>query len=445
MKKYFFFFLISVFLFYSCNGSPGSTGKSGRRAPEWTAKTPEDGEYYSGVGSSYVGNEEKDSQKSRIKALKEIVDKISLDLYNGKKKYFQSIDISSFNGEIEEVLKRNPDIVESYASYFSLRSGYWVYLRVSKKDWKRIEKKEIEILVNKSTKTANTIIGDFSKSIASRISVLVRIRNELVKSPYLFDSEISFSGRTGKIIDLFDDKIVELLNPLTIHVNPAVFYTEPGKEEKITVWVTAKDRSSIGSLPIAVLLQDRARPIAQFVTNRNGVCSDRIKFAGVSPGEISGRVEINLSAMNFYSNKTEKVSPFRTFGVRIYPISVSLKAVDRSGTGYPGLYSYAAGLFSGKHPFRISGRGRKYLIRFILISENIEEDIYTEGLYLTRTWAEIRLTKDGNEIFKYETAYYKDGGRNWSDSRRRGIKKLFAALNAGKEFVEKISRYVEME
>ncbi len=72
---------------------------------------------------------------------------------------------------------------------------------------------------------------------------------------------------------------------------------------------------------------------------------------------------------------------------------------------------------------------------FQCISETF---LKTVTVFLTKAKASISLSKEGSNIYSYESKEYKEGGLDWDQAQERAVIKLFRDINADEKFISQM-------
>ncbi len=437
--------IVSAVLFISGCGTTSSAAAPEEVKPDWIDNYPVDSEYYIGIGSSNTGNKSADMETAKAKAVTDLASAISVQI--SSEQTFTVKEDSAGNAyqsaevQINQAVSNHFKDVEVTDSFYSEKSGYWFYYRLSKARWAAIQAMEKLAIDDRVKSIINPVYDNSESTSVDKISSLSKSWNIVAESPYEGTINSSFKGESGLLIDLIEMNMGRITKDLEIDINPSEIKTEPGRYENIELIVKNKNSEKTGQLKIGFYNKKDMTKVAEVITDQEGRYKGKIKFTSLPTGksDITASIALEEFGLSPDMMKSSIISPEKQLKVQMNHISVLLKLQVNGDYKIESLKDSVKSLFS-RDEFAVKlsdgGNNERFSIVFSMYFRNMPENSY--GLFLTRAKASISLLKDGSNIYSYESKEYKEGGLDWDQAQERAVIKLFRDINADKEFISQI-------
>ncbi|UCB47208.1 MAG: LPP20 family lipoprotein, partial [Spirochaetota bacterium] len=266
--------------------------------PKWIQEQPVHKDYYIGVGHSPdTGRIEEDRKRARLDALNELAQSISVHIISEIKDhrkerygtYYDEIEISvktAVNLEVQDA--------ELVSSYYSKEDGYWVYYRLSKREWERIKEEKIRLLEDRVKSLVDPSVEDISLTVAERLGLLTRGIRMVIDSGFAGAAKATLLGKDGYILDTLITKRESLLESLTVEVVPLELMLSSRGMAKLKI-IVASEKGNAGAMPIIVIREGTV--IDRVVTAGNGIYDGELNLSDLPYGysTLSARVNIDDS------------------------------------------------------------------------------------------------------------------------------------------------------
>jgi hypothetical protein len=177
MKKYFYFFLITVLATGCVSHEKKILAKYGEQ-PEWVNKTPSSSSYYYGIGLINKNVSDYRNSATRL-ALDNLINEISVNVSSTS--LFTTLETSdSFNQEFSQNIHlSSKETIEGYELIDSWENEkqYFVFYQLSKSKHKQLKAKRIKLAMERSRKTflAARLLkksGNFKQALVNEIQAL---------------------------------------------------------------------------------------------------------------------------------------------------------------------------------------------------------------------------------------------------------------------------------
>ncbi len=433
-----------MFLF-GCGTTSTVSAPEEEGKPEWIDNYPVDSAYYIGVGSSNTGNKSADMETAKAKALTDLAAAISVQISSeqefvvkedSKGNAYQSAEV-----QINQAVSNNFKDVEVADSYYSEKSGYWFFYKLSKAKWAAIQAMEKMAIDDRVKSLINPVYDNSDSTAVDKISSLSKSWNVVVESPYEGTIDSSFKGESGLLIDLIEMNMGRVTKDLEINILPSEITTEPGKYENIKVSVVNRNGEKPGQIKIGFYTKKDNIKCAEIITDQNGKYSGKIKFSSLPTGksDVTAAIALDEFGLSPGMMKSSIIAPEKQLKIQMNHISVLLKLQVNGDFKIESLKDSVKTLFS-RDEFAVKlsdgGNNERFSIVFSMYFRNLPENSY--GVFLTKAKASISLLKEGSNIYSYESKEYKEGGLDWDQAQERAVIKLFRDINADNEFITQI-------
>ena len=427
--KILFFFTI-FFLIVSCASAPGK--------PVWINEIPQEKLYYVGIGFSNTGVQGKDRELARKAAIGELSASISTRI-RGELEVIQqdSSDGENFqriNRKITENINHSLEGIDVYDSYYSEQDGYWVYVRLSKAEFEMQKQ-------NLRQRVLSVVEGIDSSDILASISSLTTGLKLLGESPYI--ASIMSSDSSGTLFDELEEDLYSDISKIVITVPDDVINAEPGRAVFIKFSV-ARDKKPVAGFPVKIIIGEKTASVS---TESDGTFSGGIEMGSLPVGETNMSITADFDKLDISSLElTKKITPpGQTCILKINQLKANLAFVQTGGEAIPGIDGMVKALFSeSRFPLTITKEAANIVMDVELIVEDFPR--YGEdSMYISQARLIIKMIKDGDVVYTYETDPAKNGGLTQGQSYERTVKKLFSALGNDTSYLQAITEHLGIE
>ena len=445
LRKIIILLLIAAALSFTACSTTSKAASSEEERPDWIDNYPVDNAYYIGVGSSNTGDKSSDMETAKAKALTDLASAISVQISSeqsfvvkedSKGNAFQSAEV-----QINQAVSNHFKDVEVTDSFYSEKSGYWFYYRLSKAKWAAIQAMEKMAIDDRVKSLITPVYENPETTSVDKISSLAKSWNIVVESPYEGTIDSTFKGESGKLIDLVEMNMGRVTKDLVIETEPSSITTEPGRYENIRLSVKNRSGEAPGQIKIGFYNKKDNMKCAEIVTDRDGNYSGKIKFTSLPTGKSDVSAEIALDEFGLTPDmmKSSIITPEKQLKIQMNHISVLLTLKVNGEYKIESLKDSVKSLFS-RDDFAVKlsegGKNERFAVVFSMYFRNLPENSY--GVFLTKAKASISLSKEGSNIYSYESKEYKEGGLDWDQAQERAVIKLFRDINADERFISQI-------
>lgn len=408
-----------------------SSGKLAQE-PEWMSTYPQDERYYVGIGSSNTGNRSEDLERARAEALAQLAASISVEIRSETEYKEQEAGgefASTVTNRISQTVDEHLQEVETVDSYYSPREGYWIYLRLNKREWARIQREEMERI---GQRVRQVLRGAEEGSLAERLGALGKSLRIVRESAYFGMVRTTLAGEEGLLSDLIEARIAALLAGLRISMEPATIELTPVKTARVRISVQGEEGRFPGMwhLLLTPTAQGAAPQAERVRTGKEGAFTGRLAFRAFPLGEHQGEAKVDLSEYGLDEEGSELFrSPAAAFTIVKDPIKARLVVRSSGGQGVDGLEeSVRAAVDELELPLSLSEEGRGAYTLEVAITFRDLPAYSEEAIYFTKVRAAISLLHEGSSIYSSELQEVKDGGIDHAQARARAFRKLMGTL-----------------
>ncbi len=422
-----------------------TTGGSKAVAPDWVDSQPVDEAFYIGVGSSKTGNESQDRETAKARAVANLAAAISTRI-QGELTIAASEDSSGNRYEVatelvSQSVEQNLKDYETAGTYYEKTRGAWVYVRLSKKAWEEMQKREMAELTERVRKLIAPALEDASVGVASKLATLWKAYEVTSGSPYALLVKAEIAGVSGNLIDVVEKHMAALVEDISLSVEPANLSTETGRPLDLTIIVKSKAGRKPGQFPVVLVKKDGS-PAVSVKTGQDGIFADRVDVKALPLGknELKAVIDFKDMGIDLTALKTI-VSPVKNILVDVQQIRAGLAIETPTGITVPGLDGMVRSLFSaGNLPFKLSADSSDttFVIRFSLKVTDFPK-LMQDAPDMAQALAVVSVERDGRSLYSYESPAVKDGGINANQAHERAVKKLFDELKKQNQMIQGMS------
>ncbi|MDA3937850.1 MAG: LPP20 family lipoprotein, partial [Spirochaetia bacterium] len=428
MRKLALIIILSI-ITLSCATTGGSVKVDPNR-PEWMDNYPASDAYYIGIAGSSTGNEAEDRKTAEAGALSNVAASISVEIHNEIEILTKDDSDGNYSSstvdEITAVVEQSLSGVEIVDTYYSEQVGSWIYMRLSKAEWERIRKEEMDSLISRIKDFLTPVLNDFDRPLVTRIQELIKARNLIKESPYSGFLKTTFLSEAGSLIDIVDNILKQHLDSIYLSVKPENIEVESGQSAAFAILMNSNISSRIGNMPFSFVSESDSNIISS-LTDQNGTFSSEIKSAELMMGQNHITLTIDRDKIGFDDSLAKMILPEKVIIVDVQTVSIGLELVTPDGIDLYGANGTVKSLFSSRNlPFKIGAVDSPYIRFDIRISDFPK---YLEGAPdMAQASAVISLVKRGKTVFSYESDQFKDGGLTPEQAHDRAFEKLIKGL-----------------
>ncbi len=452
--------LIAAGILFSCQTSNGSSYGMEQEddRPEWTKSRPINNDYFIGIGISNTGDEAADMETAKAKAKIDLASEISTKV-KGDFEFVAQADSSGFSSEsakqvISESVEQNLQKVETAATFYSPKHGYWFYLRLNKMEWEDIQRQELETLSERVKGIIQPVFADKSQAVTEKLTVLWNGWEVLNDSPYKVLVEAEINGKSGRLYDLIEKEIVSLIADLTINLPLSTIDFEVGRTAELSLAVKSGSGHVPGALPIIFRTKGNGGvSVMEIKTDNQGAFAGEIKFDTLPIGKTPLSISIDLSNIGIDEGRMSNKLSFeeKELLVDIQQIQtdlmVSLNGEVFEGINRRGLFGSVKALFSDILPaIKIAeGEGDTTFVLNFDLNFRIMGPSDMSPFYFVYETAAVSALRNGRSIYTYETSEHKGGGLNYAQAHGKCFEKLLAELGEDSSFTNGITGVFSFE
>ncbi len=437
MRKIAVIIIISLFILSCATG--GKPAVQDPR-PDWMDTYPASDAYYIGITGSNTGDEAEDRKTAEAGARSNVAASISVEIHNEivvlTKDDSDGNYSSSTVDEITAVVEQSLKGVEIVDTYYSPETGSWVYMRLSKAEWERIKKEEMDALILRIKEFLTPVLSDFNRPLVTRIQELIKARNLIKESPYSGFLKTSFIGESGSFIDIIGNILKQHLDSIYISVKPEGIEVETGESAAFSIAMSSNISSRIGNMPFS-FVSESGKTIISSMTDQDGAFESEIKSSELLMGQNHLTLTIDREKIGFDDSLKQMILPEKVVIVDVQTVSIGLEVTVPEGIEIYGIDGTVKSLFSSRNlPFKIGFVDSPYIKFDVRVSDFPK---YLEGAPdMAKASAVISLVRRGKTIYSYETDQFKDGGLTPEQAHDRAVAKLIEGLETEDEYVKGI-------
>ncbi len=438
MKKLLLIAITTLFILSCATGGKPAVQDPNR--PEWMDNYPASDAYYIGIAGSNTGNEAEDRKTAEAGARSNVAASISVEIHNEITVLTKDDSNGNYStstvDEITAVVEKSLSGVEIVDTYYSEEAGSWVYMQLSKSEWERIKKEEMNALISRIKEFLTPVLNDFDRPLVTRIQELIKARNLIKESPYSGFLKTTFLGEDGSLIDIVDNILKQHLDSIYLSVKPESLEVETGQSAAFSIAMNSNISSRIGNMPFS-FISDGGASILSSLTDQNGNFDSEIKSDELIMGQNHLTLTIDREKIGFDESLKNMILPEKVIIVDVQTVSIGLEVTTPEGIDLYGASGTVKSLFSSRNlPFKIGSVDTPFIKFDIRISDFPK---YIEGAPdMAQASAVISLVKRGKTVYSYESDQFKDGGLTPEQAHDRAFGKLIKGLELSEEYVKGI-------
>ena len=349
MKRFFYPLLSAVFLISCSTGKKISHDDLMASAPEWVRKTPNNLQYYCGIGSAPKSAQMDFREKAKQNALSDLAGNISVNISSSS-----VLNQFEFDNKFSDYFRDNiklstKNYLEGYefVENWETDDRYWVYYRLSKSEYERIKKERIQSALSKSEgdyNEAEKIIktGNSAEAIYNYIKAIEKVKDFLGE-----DLQTELDGKGQSYTSrLFADLVTTLQNIRIVYPVTSIDVKRGQKPKNDNINATVENEKNVRLTGVPIIATYSFSP-----GKKDELVSDANATIRIKTGIINSKrkVEYISSTVNFDKMVREttqdavvrkllsnfKVMEF-TFPINIIPsvfyVDVAEKNIDKKIT-----------------------------------------------------------------------------------------------------------------
>jgi hypothetical protein len=412
----------------------------GGEEPQWMSEYPQDDDYYIGIGSSDTGSRSEDMDKARAEALANLAASISVEI-RGKTEVKEEETAageyaSSVTSSISQTVDKHLKEVETVDSYYSPQEGYWIYLRLNKREWARIQQQEMERITERVRTMLGTAQGG---TVADSLAALGKALELVRGSAYVGMLDAELGGEKGMLSDLLEARAAELLSGLRIAVEPQRIEFQTGRSAEVRIRLSHTGSRNPGSWSVIISAKGGQEAREMITTGSDGEFSGRLKLEDFPLGLSTADLRPEIGRFGFTPDDRRRFRmPVAEVAVEKRPIKATL-AVNSRGDGTVAGMRESIRAAVGELDLPISlaeNQEGEYTLEVVVTFRDLPA--YSEdAIRFTKVRATVSLLQEGDSVYSLELSEVKEGGIDYDQARQRAFQKLMkqlrgeSALSAG--------------
>ncbi len=417
----------ALLLFFSCASSP--------ETPKWIERHPSDDKYYIGIGFSDDSVQSVAASKARQEALANLASSISTSIVTETETVFsETVEgevLQSMHRRIREQVDQTIEGAEVVDSFYSLRHGYWIYLRISKRQLEH-QKRELQQRIEE---LLLPVYHGETGSTAEALSLLQKGHELLLDSPFFTSLSGEMGEARGNLLDLIEGKTASRLSSLRISVSPDTIEGTAGESAEAVI--TVQGDVPAGRLPVILRFGDEV--LTSGSTNDEGNYTMKIDLSRIPLGRTTLSAglrpeSLNIRQEDYFLNLR---IPEADFPVNVKPLPLVFSFEYDDTINVPGIKDMASALFfSSGLPFSLAEQTdtSEYLLRCKLIVEDFPR-YRDNSLEISQARLIIQVESGDQILHTYESGTMKDGGLTIDQAHERAVKKLFQKLKSEQAYL----------
>jgi DNA-binding transcriptional ArsR family regulator len=429
----------------SLEGSETALEDSRRRGetdelPYWAREFPVLDDQYVGVGHSPdTGVPDEDRRRARLDALNELAQGISVHITSEIRdkrrdrygKYYEDLEIN-----IRTSVDLTVQDAELVDSYYSKEEGYWVYYRLSRQAWERMQAERKRLLSDRVKRMVESPLDDPTLAVAEKVGILSRAIRMVVDSGFAGVVRTDIFERNGYLLDLLIEKRDTLIASLALEVMPGELLVSPRGTADIEVSVTAGDGSIPGTVRVSFSEID-GDSVSEITTKADGRYSGIVDLSRLG----FGRSVVTAGIDGYDSNERDMFSrPEIDIPVYRRPFTALLTVVDTGGLSYESVYSSALDILSflDSPGMKITTTADDHdlVVEFSPIFRLIQNTSYR--MLVAYAGTRVSLLDGGDVLFSFKSGEFKEVGLDELQAKQRAFNKLVSTLRTDTGFQNRV-------
>ncbi|MBB6478524.1 LPP20 family lipoprotein [Spirochaeta isovalerica] len=435
------FLYLSFFIAVIFSASP-------QNAPAWVDSFPYSPEFYTGIGSSNLGNRSDDYQRAlaqaRMNLAAEISTSISAETIIETEDRGNGNTRSAFYEKLNQSVEQNLKEWEIVDTWYSEKQGFWVYVRLNKNRWMQIQEEETSQLLQRIQQILKDDYFTPARTTADKFNLLATAAQVLVTSPYGMVLSGSIGGvYTGNINDFILSEIYRLGTSIEIDGKSQERETTLNKGAELIISCRSGENYP-GKLPLKI--ENSLTGFLYSQTDINGTARIALGSDMLQTGANSIKIIIDFDRFGFPMENMYSKAFFRDETIReitVLSSRIFLSVESNKETTISTENSIRA-IFSGENRiFEIADdrNSSDFSLIFTLTYSEFPQVLENAPL-MAGLRGHISLRKDSTVLYEYETELFKDGGLTYSQANERVFRKMISRLSAEAPFIREIERVI---
>ncbi len=411
--------------------------------PEWMS-SPEAEGYYVGVGSADSGNPAEDRPVAESRARADLATRISVQISSEMLVETESSSEGGYEQRVQELVnqsvEKNIQDIETADTYYCRDMGTWVYVRLSKERWQKIQAERRAEVLQRVKDLLDPVLLDNNSPFATRIERLNR-SYELITESSLGEKIIGQIGtESGNVSDIIRSSLNNHIGGLEVRMDTQQFSIEVGTPFAASGRLTSSSTGTIGNLQMSAVTKE-GETITSAQTDQSGRFTLQMPEGFTNAGELNLIVKPALNIAEPFENEAVQAEvPNAELVVMVDRITAGLiVAVQNSQSGRT-IVDEMRALFSEQElPFRFVSNEQPggYNLKVTVFVEDYPRVIENAPL-MARVWAVVSLEKGGKSFYSHESQAVKDGGITLEQAHSRALNKLLLQMRQDNRMFDKL-------
>jgi hypothetical protein len=430
MRRVTYYTLFSFILFFAVFSISAVYGDE--EPPEWVYNPPAgETDYFIGIGNS------ENRQAARELALMELSSSISTTIES--ELVVNTVDTGDTLTEelkirIRERVKQKLRGHELYDSFYSPKSGYWVYYRLSKEEFRK-QRGELTDRVLDLLRSGD----DPDYAVSERVSMYAKAWALINDSPWAGTLIAVLPNERGALIDVVEKRLSRLIGSLSIQVAPERVAVSPESGVALAVQISSSISSLTGRFQVVIYEENTGRKTVTFSTDQRGEFNGEVSFEGLDLGKHELAVTLDTERLSLHEALAYKLLlPEKRIIAELQQKAIGLTVEARNGEELSGIDGSVRSLLTDKLTYQITpdaGDNGPHLYTTIFFRQAPPNDY---GLTIAYAKAQFTVKRGERVLASFETAECKDGGLDSYQAKTRAFAKLMDQLKTDNSLAEKI-------
>lgn len=411
--------------------------------PEWIS-SPEAEGYYVGVGSADSGNPAEDRPVAESRARADLATRISVQISSDMLVETESSSTGGYEQRVQELVnqsvEKNIQDIETVDTYYCRDMGTWVYVRLSKAKWQKIQEERRAEVLQRVKDLLDPVLLDGNSPFATRVERLNR-SYELITESSLGEKIIGQIGaESGNVSDIIKSILNNHIGGLEVRMDRQEFSIEVGTPFAASGRLVSSSTGTIGNLRMSAVTKD-GEMITSAQTDQSGRFTLQMPEGFSRAGELNLIVKPSLNFAGYFEGDVIQAEvPNAELVVMVDKITAGLiVAVQNSQSGRT-IVDEMRALFSEQElPFRFvpDEQTSGYNLKVTVFVEDFPRVIENAPL-MSRAWAVVSLEKGGKSFYSHESQAVKDGGITLEQAHSRALNKLMLQMSQDNRMFDKL-------
>jgi len=411
--------------------------------PEWMS-SPEAEGYYVGVGSADSGNPAEDRPVAESRARADLATRISVQISSDMLVETESSSAGGYEQRVQELVnqsvEKNIQDIETVDTYYCRDMGTWVYVRLSKEKWQRIQEERRAEVLQRIKDLLDPVLTDGNSPFATRIERLNR-SYELIMESSLGEKIIGQIGlESGNVSDIIRSSLNNHIGGLEVRMDRQEFSIEVGTPFAVSGRLFSSSTGTIGTLQMDVVTKD-GEMIMSSQTDQSGRFTLQMPEGFSRAGELNLIVRPSLNITDYFDRDVIQAElPNAELVVMVDKITAGLIVDVQNSQSGRTIVDEMRALFSEQElPFRFvpDEQSRGYNLKVTVFLEDFPRVIENAPL-MSKAWAVVSLEKSGKSFYSHESQAVKDGGITLEQAHSRVLNKLLLQMRQDSRMFDKL-------